>query len=180
MSVGQPTPDRGQEVYEAIQAVARDERLRYLELAALLTEAKDNRYWEGRAESWEEFCATPEISIPAGRARQLIRIHGTYVEGLGFDSEYLRQFSRDTLDRLHKHMKGATPERAENLLEQAAVLGQSDVKVFCRELSGSEVVETDRIQWALDKYNKCVGQIREKLTAEEMMELREHPDRVPL
>ncbi|MBU0516741.1 MAG: hypothetical protein KJ621_18450 [Proteobacteria bacterium] len=180
MSVGQPTEDRGQQVYEALQRLTSDRRDRDLELGALLVETQDNRFWEGRAETWREFLASPEINITDTRARQLIRIHRTYVEQLEFTFDELRHVPRDTLDRLHAHVKDKTKEIAQAFLDRVDGLAQADVKAVCRELGGGEVIEPDRIERAIVAYNQCVRRIKARLTPEEMILVREHKDREPL
>ncbi len=175
-----PATDRGQEVYEAIQRLSSDRRDRDLELGALLVETQDNRFWEGRAESWREFLASPEINITDARARQLVRIHRTYIDQLEFTLDELRNVSCDTLDRLHPYVKDKTKDIARAFLDQVDGLAQADVKAVCRELAGGEVVEPDRIAAAVATYNQCVRRIKARLTPEEMILVREHPDREPL
>ncbi|MFX0117678.1 MAG: hypothetical protein ACFFB3_24245 [Candidatus Hodarchaeota archaeon] len=129
---------------------------------------------------WLEFLASPEINITGAQARQLMRIHRTYVEQFGFTLDELHHVTRDTLDRLHPYVKDKTKEIAQAFLERVDGLAQADLKDVCRELDGGEVVEPDRVERAIPDYNQCVRRIKAKLTPEEMIMVREHPERVPL
>ena len=102
----------------------------FLELEALLAMVEQHRLWEGYAQSFREYCEDPEIGIPYGTARKLVRIYHM-AEQLGVlgSPEVLEA----GVDRAYVVLKASTDAGdALERLREASLLPVSEVRLMYR------------------------------------------------
>ena len=96
-----------------------------LGLASLLTVNHDNHYYKTLGyDTWEEFLATPEISMSRFFAYKLMQIDRIWVKKFGVSQDKLKT---DT-EKLYLGSTMATEENYKEILEQVINLSRSDVK----------------------------------------------------
>lgn len=61
----------------------------WLELASNLKEVRDNAFYEGRWESFEDFLADPEMSLDKASANKMIAIHEKLVLTYKIDTQHI-------------------------------------------------------------------------------------------
>lgn len=101
-----------------------------LGLASLLTVNHDNRYYKTLGYStWEEFLATPEISMSRFFAYKLMQIDRVWVQEYSVSPAKLQGIDSEKLYLMGTMInKNLTNEEIEERLEQARTLSRSDVK----------------------------------------------------
>ena len=101
-----------------------------LGLASLLTINHDNRYYKTLGyDTWEEFLATPEISMSRFFAYKLMQIDRVWVNKFGVSPAKLQGIDSEKLYLMGTMINESfTNEEIEERLEQARTLSRSDVK----------------------------------------------------
>lgn len=104
--------------------MARD----FLELGALLAVVEDYELWRGYAGSFREYCEDPEIGIPYGTARKLIRLH-RMAAALGLEESALLVSAG--VERSYAVLKASTTrEEAILRLHEASCLPVREVQLM--------------------------------------------------
>lgn len=87
------------------------------------------------ADTFEEFCGFPEISLSTSTAQLYMKIFRMYIRQLGYDPEYIATIEVGKLNIINSRVS-KYPEEAEEWLHKAQHLSQSDLINEVREIDG--------------------------------------------
>lgn len=109
----------------AIIASKKDIESSFIRLACLLKQNRDLKYWQSLGfDSFEEFLASPEISISRSLAYQLIYQYELFIEKLNWPEEELIEIGTAKLAVISP----VVLKDPDGWIEKAKVLSKSDIK----------------------------------------------------
>ena len=108
-------------------------------LGALLCVVKQNRFWHGKAESWESYIATEGLNASA--ARQYIKVAKKFVYELQLDKATLRKVSMAGMTALEKAGHIITEQNKDAVIGLLTSLAERDAVQAIMELGATDKQE---------------------------------------
>ena len=148
--VDQDCDDPAHELFERLQHAKRLTGIGIFTMGAILNLFKEHDLWEGRAESWKEFCASEAHSYSF--AQTAIRLYHKYVVELSLTEDKLMKLMSSDYTSLDNAASVITEENCDDWLCKIDVLGRDDLRKEIRVAKGKSVFDKDAVEIVLLTY----------------------------
>lgn len=133
-----PPAQRIEAVREAISRLSQLENASHIITAELLTEVKENKYWEiWGYKNLNEYIET-ELGFTAVKGRYLIKVYTKFHKELGLEKEELRRYEWSKLAVISKI---ATPTNYKNLLQKTKDMSIRELTEYIKDMKEEEKTE---------------------------------------
>lgn len=144
--------DAGQVLLERLQGTKKMVGMGIFYSGAILHRIKEERLWEGRAESWPAFCESAFTSY--GFAQVAIRIFKSYCLELQLPLPAIEQLAQRDYTSLDKAAGVITKENAEEWIPKLVELSRQDVIKEIRAGKGEPELSLDDVEKVVRAYRR--------------------------
>lgn len=169
------------QVHQNIVVAKRNLTGSFLRLAYLLKIANDNKIHKRLGyETWEQYLATPEVSVSVSTASRLINIWKEFILKYHIETAELTRIDLSKLYEVLPVVRGLKSKKeVKDWLTKAKELGIQDLRIEKKEFLGGVDTENCEHSWTLIEYYRCskCGLIVRHLDEKEKKNLEKKVDR---
>ena len=131
---------------------------------AILHLFKEHDLWQGRADSWKEFCASEAHSY--GFAQTTIRLYKKYVLELQLPEEQLMKLMSQDYTTLDSARTVINKDNSEEWFHRLLTLGRDDLRKEIRRAKGKNEINQNNVDFVLAQYFNLLYDERQEFKRE--------------